>query len=146
MRTLSSTFARMIALSLVFVATTAFVLQGASAQGHNHATAHYHAKSGGAAAHSHDHDHHDSGVGAEHTHEDAAPGHTVTGDPEPSMAGFDDSGSCCGKFCSSVLCVSPPSLATMKRRPGPSAIIRSQVPDGIGPSGLKRPPRTISMT
>ena len=37
MRTLSSTFARIIALSLVLVATAAFVLQGASAQGHNQA-------------------------------------------------------------------------------------------------------------
>jgi hypothetical protein len=137
----------MIALSLVLVATAAFVLHGASVQGHNHATAHVHAATGGAAAHANDHDHHGSDASnAEHSHDHGAPGHTVTGDAEPSMAGFDENSSCCGKFCSSLMCVSPASVATMKRPPQHSATIRSQVPDGIGPSGLKRPPRTIRMT
>jgi hypothetical protein len=137
----------MMALSLVLVATAAFVLQGASAQGHSHASAHVHAASGGEADHSHDHDHHGSDAShAGHSYDHGGAGHAATGDPESSMAGFDDNGSCCGKFCSSVVCVSPPSLGAMKRPPQHSAIIRSQVPDGIGPSGLKRPPRTIRMT
>lgn len=142
MRTLSSTLARTIALSLVLLAIVGFVLQGASAQGHNHATAHDHADCDVAL---HAHDTLEAGhAGHPQGHETVD--HEVTDDPEPSMAGFDDDGSCCDKFCSSVMCVPSPSLATATGRPEPSAIMQSQVLEGTGPSGLKRPPRTIGTT
>lgn len=143
MRTLSSTLARTIALSVVLLAAVGFVLQGVSALGHNHATAHDHADCVDVAAHAHD----TLETGhAEHPQGHEAVDHEATDDPEPSMAGFDDDGSCCDRFCSSVMCVLSPSLATATGRPEPSAIMQSQVPEGTGPSGLKRPPRTIGMT
>lgn len=54
--------------------------------------------------------------------------------------------SCCGKFCSAVACVASPELASTKYVRQNTLGISSQAPQGIGPSGLKRPPRTIGMT
>jgi len=149
MRTAVNKFARMIATSLVFLATAAFVLQGAAlAQGHRHADAPCHTGSADTAAHSHDavpahshaadavhsHDH----LATDHASQDTAksPGH------DHASANAD---SCCGKFCSPVVCVESPELAPLKFELQSSQAVQSQVPQGIGPSGLRRPPRTLGI-
>lgn len=140
MRTALKTFSRMIAMSLVLVATFAFVLQGAAlAAGHSHAA---------------EPSQSDSGVSEEHSHTEAA-------DQSHDHAADDASGSlpplshdhvsssaesCCGKFCSAVVCVLSPELVSVKHDLQNALEVHSQVPEGIGPSGLKRPPRTIGMT
>ena len=150
MRTAVKTFARMIAASLVLVATAAFVLQGAAlAQGHRHSDAPCQTGSADTAAHSHDaapaHFHADT---AGHSHEqiatDYASGYAAKSiDHDHASANAD---SCCGKFCSAVVCVVSPELSAVKFELQSSQAVQSQVPEGIGPSGLKRPPRTIGLT
>ena len=147
MRTVLSTYARMIAVSLVLVATAAFVLQGAgSAQGHSHATTPVHTTPAGAAEHPGDldRDHADTRH-AHHSHDHGAHDHSLAGDPEPSTAGAGSGDSCCGKFCSTIACLAAPALALVKLPPQTAPTVGRQVPEGIGPSGLKRPPRTIGM-
>jgi hypothetical protein len=141
MRTDLKTFVRMMAMSLVLVAAAAFVVQGdALAKGHSHgaepcqtisdAQTHSH---DGAAAHSHD-----QSAGEHSAHDNAD---SISHDHASSSAE-----SCCGKFCSAVACVASPELASTKYVRQNTLGISSQVPQGIGPSGLKRPPRTIGMS
>ena len=138
MQTALKTFSRMIAISLVLVATSAFVLQGAAlASDHSHAEPWQS----------------DSGVSVEHSHNEAAdePHDHATDDASgtPSI-GHDhvssSAESCCGKFCSAVVCVLSPGVFSVKHDLQNALEVHSQVPEGIGPSGLKRPPRTIGMT
>lgn len=140
MQTALKTFSRMIAMSLVLIATSAFVIQGAaSAPGHSHAAEPCHA---------------DSGVSVEHSHieaQDQSLDH-VTNDasatpfPKSHDHGSSSADSCCGKFCSAIACVAAPELMPVKYDLQNPLGVSSQVPRGIGPSGLKRPPRTIGMT
>lgn len=150
MRTAVKTLARMIATSLVLVATAAFVLRGAaSAQGHRHADAACHTGSADTAAHSHDAVPANSHAGAAgHSHDDVKTDH-ASWDTAKSL-GHDhasaNADSCCGKFCSAVVCVESPELASLKFELQSSQAVQSQVPEGIGPSGLRRPPRTLGIT
>lgn len=150
MRTAVKRFARKIAMSLVLVATAAFVFQGAaSAQGHRHTDAACHNGSADKAAHSHDavpaHSH---AAAADHSHDNVATDHASQDtakslDHDHTSANAD---SCCGKFCSAIVCVESPELAPLKFEPQSSQAVQSQVPEGIGPSGLRRPPRTLGIT
>lgn len=150
MRTAVKTFARKIATSLVLVATAAFVLQGAaSAQGHRHADAACHTGSADTAAHSHDAVPAHSHAAAEvHSHDNAVADHALQDmakslDHDHASANADP---CCGKFCSAIVCVESPELSPLKFERQSSQAVQSQVPEGIGPSGLRRPPRTLGIT
>lgn len=145
------TLARMIATSLVLVATAAFVLQGAaSAQGHRHADKPCHTGSGVTVAHSlvaaGGHSEFSSAVG--HAHEHAAADDMFGDDAELSghELGNAKGNSCCGKFCSALVCVASPGLASAKLPLQRSPVFESQVLESATAKGLKRPPRAFSMT
>lgn len=140
MQTALKTLSRMIAISLVLIATSAFVLQGAAlASGHSHATESCQP---------------DLGVSVGHSHTEAADWsydhvpNDASGTPSPKSHdhGSSIADSCCGKFCSAIACVAAPELMPVKYDLQNPLGVSSQVPRGIGPSGLKRPPRTIGMT
>ena len=139
----------MIAASLVLVATAAFVLQGpALAQGHRHADAPCQTGSADTAAHSHDFSsctfpRRSRGSLHDQVATDHAAEYTEYLGHDHASANAD---SCCGKFCSAIVCVVSPQLASVKFELKGSPTVESQVPEGIGPSGLKRPPRTLGLT
>lgn len=131
----------MIATSLVLVAMVAFVLQGAAlAKGHSHGAEPWQTNSD---AHAHSHD-----EIAPHSHDHVADGNAPAA--SASSVSHDHASSstdtCCGKFCSAVICVTSPDLVSVKYDRQSALRVHSQVTEGIGPSGLKRPPRTIGMT
>jgi len=138
----------MIAVSLVLIAAAAFVLQGAgSARGHGHASAPVHTQAAAAADHPADcdTDHADTGH-AHHPHGHGAHDHSSAGDPAPSTAGSHGGDSCCGEFCSTIAWLATPALVLVKLSPQTSPTVGRHGPEGIGPSGLRRPPRTIGTT
>ena len=151
MMTAVKTFMQMIATSLLLVAITAFVVQGAaSAQGHRHADTPCHGGSGATVAHSHlaagGHAESSSSVGQAHEH---AATDDAVGDGE-ELSGHEHgdakTGSCCGKFCSALVCVASPGLASVKLPLQRSPVVENQVLESATAKGLKRPPRTIGMT
>jgi hypothetical protein len=132
------TFSRLIATSILLVTMAVFVLQGAtSASSHSHG-----GQVSTVAAPAHEH-----GTVGGHSHDDAVADHAPFDRSAPSEDdhGFAQTESCCGTFCSAVLCVIAPTLDSARIGTHKAPALQSMVPDGIGPEGLKRPPRTIGM-
>jgi len=130
----------MIAMSLVLIAMSAFVLQGAAlASGHSHATEPCQPDIGVSVEHSHT-------EAAERSHDHVPSDASGTPSPTSHDHGSSNADSCCGKFCSAIACVAAPELMPAKYDLQTPLGVSSQVPEGISPSGLMRPPRTIGMS
>ena len=150
MRTARKKFAQMIATALVLVAALAFILPGsASAHGGFHADAPCPADSGVAAVADHNAVPAPSHRGATAHTQDRAAADQASSDAAISMSHANEASNtklCCRKLCSAFVCALSPDVASAKQPLRNALAVHSQVPEGIGPSGLKRPPRTIGMT
>jgi len=130
-------FFRLISTSILLVAMAVFVLQGATSV-HSHGERPLPVASVAVPVHAH-------GAVGEHSHNHTIADHAPAGQTSPleEVHGFAQAESCCGTFCSAVICVVAPALDSARIGPYGGPALQSQVPAGIGPEGLKRPPRTI---